>query len=188
MLRKILAVAALVVAASPVQAAEPYKVDTVHSSVIFRVKHMNVSYAYGRFNEIVGTFDLDETNPAQSKLDIKVATASIDTASKAREGHLQGPDFFSAKQFPIISFKSTKVAKTSEGAFDVTGDLTLHGVTKPLTLKIEPSGTGKGMKGEKLAGFETTFSIKRSEFGMTNMTGAIGDDVRLIVSIEGNRP
>ena len=188
MLRQTFVFALLAAAVAPIQAAEPYKVDSVHSAVIFRVKHMNVSHAYGRFHEIGGTFDLDETNPAQSKIDIKVPASSIDTASKLREIHLQGPDFFSTKQFPTISFKSTEVAKTSDGAFVVTGDLTLHGVTKPVTLKVEPSGTGKGMKGEKLAGFETTFSIKRSDFGMTNMTGVIGDDVRLIVSIEGNRP
>ena len=87
-------------------AAEPYKVDAVHSAVIFRVKHMDASYAYGRFNELTGTFNLDEPDAAKGAMDFTVATASIDTNNAKRDQHLKSPDFFNAKEFPKITFKS----------------------------------------------------------------------------------
>src|SRR5215212_9781855 len=117
MLRKLVVSAAVVsgvglVLGTPAGAAGPaYKVDTVHSTAIFRVKHMNTSYAYGRFNDISGQFSLDDQDPAQSRFDFVVKTDSIDTASANRDKHLKGPDFFNAVQYPTITFKSKSVAK-----------------------------------------------------------------------------
>lgn len=167
--------------------AETYKVDPVHSSNWFRIKHLNVTYFYGRFSEVAGTYTLDEANPAGSSFDIQIKTESIDTHNDARNKHLKSADFFDAEKYPEISFKSTSVKKTGEKEYEVKGDLTLHGVTKPLTVKVEYTGAGPGMKGEYRSGFETTFDIERSDFGMNTMQGPLGDDVPLTVSIEGIR-
>lgn len=168
-------------------ASGAYTVDAVHSTVIFRIKHMNAGYSYGRFNDLAGTFLLDDARPEASSIAITVQTESIDTANEKRDQHLRSPDFFSAKEFPTITFKSTQVKK-SGSAFEVVGDLTLHGVTKPVTATVEPSGTGKGRQGESLAGLEARFTIKRSDFGMTTyLPTALGDEVNLIVALEGAR-
>jgi polyisoprenoid-binding protein YceI len=167
-------------------AADVYKADASHSSIVYRVKHMNASYAWGRFNDIAGSFALDEANPTASRFEFQVKTGSIDTANAKRDQHLKSPDFFNAVQFPVISFKSQNVAKSGE-AYEVTGDLTLHGVTKPVSVRVTPTGTAKGPAGKPIAGIEATLNIKRSDFGMTNMVGPIGDDVSVIVSIEGSK-
>jgi len=164
--------------------AGTFTVDKVHSAVMFRVKHANASYAYGRFNDISGSFTIDEANPAACAFDFTVKVDSIDTANAARDGHLKGTDLFNAKQFPLITFKSKKVTSAGKGTYDVEGDLTLHGVTKPITVKIEHTGTAQ-MKGATIAGIETTFKIKRSDFGMKNMLNMLGDEVTVTVSSEG---
>lgn len=165
-------------------AGETYQADTAHSSVVFRVKHMNTSYAWGRFNDITGTFSLDKANPAEIKLAFQVKTESIDTANAKRDQHLKGPDFFNAVQYKTISFVSKSVEPDGD-AYEVTGDLTLHGVTKPVTVKLTPSGEGAGPGGGRIAGIEATFLVKRSDFGMNKMVGPVGDDVTVIVSVEG---
>ncbi|SIN73304.1 Polyisoprenoid-binding protein YceI [Singulisphaera sp. GP187] len=168
-------------------AAQAYKVDTVHSATVFRVKHMNTSYSYGRFNDISGQFSLDEKDPKNAHLDIVVKTDSIDTANANRDKHLKSPDFFNAVQYKTISFKSKSVAKSGADTFQVHGDLTLHGVTKPLALTVTRTGAGKDMKGKPVAGFETEFAIKRSDFNMNKMLEGIGDDVKIVVSVEGGQ-
>jgi polyisoprenoid-binding protein YceI len=166
-------------------AADTFTADPVHSAVVFRVKHMNTSHSWGRFNDIAGKFSIDDSDPAQSQFAFTIKTASIDTNSAARDQHLKSPDFFNAVQFPTISFKSTGVTRASDGTYEVTGDLTLHGVTKPVRAKVVPTGTGKDMKGAPTAGIDASFIVKQSEFGMTKMVGPIGDDVWVNVSIEG---
>jgi len=180
---------ALLSAAAP--AAESYKVDNVHSTVIFRVKHMDASYAYGRFNEMAGSFSIDEADPARTTLDFQVTADSVDTNSAKRDQHLKGPDFFNAKEFPKITFKSKDVKKVGKDAYEVVGDLTLHGVTRPVTVKVAAIGTAKRpvvMGGGYAAGFEGQFVVNRSDFGMKGMVGPIGDEVRVTVSVEGTRP
>jgi polyisoprenoid-binding protein YceI len=180
-------VAALVLLAlwTPARAAETFAVDPVHSTVIFRVKHMGTSYSYGRFNTISSKFSIADGGT----FEVAVKTASVDTGDGKRDQHLRGPDFFNAVQFPTMVFKSVKIAKASEGsdAYDVTGNLTLHGVTRPVTVRFEKTGDGQGMRGERTLGLEGTFMLKRSDFGMKGMTGAVGDDVRVIVSFEGSQ-
>lgn len=183
---RILTLAATLAAclAAPAIAAT-YKVDTVHSTVIFRVKHANASYAYGRFNNITGSFTIDAAKPAASSFDFTIKVDSIDTGAPDRDAHLKKTDFFNAAQFPTITFKSKKVAAADKGTFDVTGDLTMHGVTKPITVKISHTGTAPGMRGGEIAGIESTFTIKRSDFGMKGGMGMLGDDVTVTVSSEG---
>jgi len=136
---------------SAVQAAETFEIDPVHSSISFKVRHLNVADFYGRFNEIKGTVSFDKDAPEKSSVTAEVAVESIDTHNDKRNQHLKSPDFFNAKQFPAISFKSTKVEKDGDD-FKVTGDFTLHGVTKSITVEFEKVGEGKGMQGEMRAG------------------------------------
>jgi polyisoprenoid-binding protein YceI len=165
------------------QAADTYKADTTHSSTVFRVKHMNASYSWGRFNDLTGSFAIDEANPTESRFEFQVKADSVDTADAKRDQHLKSPDFFNVVQFPTITFKSQSVTKTGN-AYEVTGDLTLHGVTKPITLKIVPTGKSKNQMGAPIIGIESSFNIKRSDFGMSKMVGPIGDDVWVNVSVE----
>ena len=165
-------------------AAETYSADPVHSSVVFRVKHMNTSYAWGRFNDLSGSFTLDPADPAKSKMAFTIKAGSVDSNSKIRDNHLKSPDFFNVVQYPEITFASKSVAKASNG-YQVDGMLTFHGVTKPISFVIASTGTGKDMKGNAIAGIDTNFVLKQSDFGITKMAAAIGDEVNVIVSIEG---
>jgi polyisoprenoid-binding protein YceI len=178
-------------AAQPAAAETPgaFQIDGVHSSVVFRIKHNNVSYFYGLFSDISGTFVLDPENPGNSAIDATVNADSVTSANEKRDGHLKSADFFNVAEFPTVTFKSNSVRKTGENTFEATGDLTLHGVTKPLTVTIEKVGEAQGRRGGTLAGFETKFTVKRSDFGMTyGIDGnALSDEVNMIVSVEGVR-
>jgi polyisoprenoid-binding protein YceI len=167
-------------------ASETYQADPVHSSVIFRVKHANTAYFWGRFNEITGAFALDSADPSQVKLQFEVKAASVDTGNAKRDQHLKGPDFLNAVQFPTITFASKSVEK-SDKAYLVTGEMTLHGVTKPITVHLWPTGTGKGPTGAAIGGIEANVTIHQSDFGITKMAGMIGDDVWINISVEGVR-
>ncbi|MBV9491815.1 MAG: YceI family protein [Verrucomicrobia bacterium] len=167
--------------------ADAYQIDPVHSSVLFKVRHLNVADFYGRFNEVSGTITLDNADPGNDVIDVEIKTDSLDTHNDKRNQHLKSPDFFNAKQFPTITFKSTKVEKAGDDTYKVTGNLTLHGVTKPLTAEFKKTGEGKGMQNEYRAGGTTEFTIKRSDFGMNFMPNVAGDDVGLILSLEGIR-
>lgn len=168
------------------RAADVYVADPVHSSVVFRVKHANTTYFWGRFNHIEGKFTLDSIDPGAVNLEFEVKTASVDTANADRDKHLKGPDCFNAVQFPTIRFKS-KSAVTKGSGYEVQGDLSLHGVTKPVSVHLTPTGTGKGPTGKEIGGIEATFSIKQSDFGMTKMAPLIGDIVFVSVCVEGIR-
>ena len=167
--------------------ADLYKVDAVHSSVVFRVKHLGVVHVYGRFNEISGTITFDKENPSKSAVDFTVPVESIDTHVQKRDQHLKSPDFFNAKEFPIVTFKSKEVKKTGEDIYQMTGDFTLHGVTKSLTIDFKKGGEAKGMQNEYRSGGETQFTIKRSDYGMNFMLNGVGDEVNVMVAIEGVR-
>jgi len=171
-------------AALTAQGADTFKIDPVHSSVIFSIKHLGVTDFYAVFKEISGTVTFDKADPAKSSVELTVPVESVDSRNPKRDQHLKSPDFFNAKQFPTLSFKSKKVEASGE-TYKVSGDFTLHGVTKPITIEFKKGAEGKGMEGEVRGGGETRFTIKRSDYGMTFMPGALGDDVNIIVSIEG---
>lgn len=176
---------ALLALALPALAADTYQVDAEHASVVFKVKHLGMSYTWGRFNQVAGTFTLDEERPAASRLEIVIQTTSVDTGNARRDRHLRSADFFDAEQFPEIRFVSKQVARRESNLWEVTGDLTLHGVTRPLTVQITKIGAGADPWGNHRAGGELTFTIKRSDFGMGGMQEAAGDEVTLFVSLEG---
>jgi polyisoprenoid-binding protein YceI len=166
---------------------ETFRVDPVHACVWFRINHLNIANFYGRFNEIGGTFILDKNDSKACSLDMEVKTASIDTNNADRDKHLKAPDYFDAEKHPTITYKSRRFKKVSDTRYEVLGDLTLRGVTKPLIIRLEHTGSGQDPWGNYRAGIETTFTIKRSDFGMTAMPGALGDEVRLTVALEGIR-
>jgi len=171
-------------AAVSAPAAVTYTVDSVHSSVVFSTMHLGTSRFYGRFNQIGGTFTVDADKAENSKVSIEIDIGSIDSNNKGRDEHLRGPDFFDAKQFPTAKFESKTVTKSGDKTWKVVGDLTLHGVTKSIVIPMEQTGTGKGREGESLIGFHGTFRINRSDFGIKFMTGGLGEEVSMIVSVE----
>jgi len=170
--------------------AESYAIDAAHTSVIFGISHLGYSYTYGRFNKVSGGYQLDRANPAASQFQLVIDAASIDTNDPKRDEHLRGPDFFNAKQFPVISFQSARIVpkQSDRGTiYEVTGNLTIHGVTRQVTLPIQKQGEGKGPYGNYRTGFLCQTSLKRSEFGMTNMIPMAGDEVAVTISFEGVR-
>lgn len=178
-----LTAAALVLGAAGLLAADVYKVDPDHVAVYFKVSHLGFSTTYGRFNDVKGEFTLDEAG-AGSKLELTIATESIDTGNARRDAHLKNADFFDAKQFPAITFKSKSMKKAGDKRWDVVGDLTLHGVTKTLEVQVQQQNTGE-MRGQTRTGGDLTFALKRSDYGITYGLPAVGDDVTLMISIEG---
>ncbi len=164
---------------------QAFNVDSVHSSVVFRIKHFDVSYFYGRFNRVTGKVEFDAEDPVNSSFLIEIKADSVDTNSGQRDRHLKSPDFFNAREFSSIIFKSTRVSRRGDNRLEVGGDLTMHGVTRPLSLSLDYVGP-KDARGKSLMGFETTFTIKRSDFGMNTYIAAkaLGDEVKLFVSLE----
>ncbi len=166
-------------------ATETYKVDPTHSSIVFKIKHLKISNTYGHFNNISGTIIADKDVPGNSSVEISVNSNDIDTNNAKRDKHLKSLEFLNIGKFKTISFKSTNVKKISESSIEVTGNLTLLGTSKKKTVIVNYIGSGKDSWGGYRSGFETTFTIKRSDFGMNTMIGPIGDKVTVIVNVEG---
>ncbi|MBK7405340.1 MAG: YceI family protein [Phycisphaerales bacterium] len=172
-------------------AAPSYQADPVHSSVIFNIRHVGVTSFYGRFNDFSGSFTFDPASAASGAFEFEVKTESVDTHNQKRDDHLRSADFFNARQFPTITFKSTAIKPAGDNTFKLTGDLTLQGETRPVTADLEWLGTGTGPTGGPIGSFEARFEIKRSDFGMSKYlapdnsdSGGLGNTVKLIVSIE----
>jgi len=167
-------------------AVETYTIDPVHSTVSFSLRHL-VSKFTGNFGKLTGTVVVDRDNLDKSSVDAVVDIASINTASEKRDNHVKSPDFFDLAKYTTATFKSTAWKKTGEDTFDVTGNLTLKDVTKPVTLKVKLLAFGEGMGGTKLVGWEITGAIKKSDFGLAGpamLSKALGDDVTLSIGVE----
>jgi polyisoprenoid-binding protein YceI len=164
-----------------------YKIDDVHSSALFRVHHLGAGKFWGRFNAVSGSMSFDAAGEPTS-FDVSIATDSVDTAEPKLDGHLKSPDFFNTKEFPTMTFKSDSVSKKPDGSLEVTGSLTMHGVTKKITAALEVTGIADMGMGAR-AGVEATFTVNRSDFGMRYglEKRTLGDAVRVIVSLEGIR-
>jgi polyisoprenoid-binding protein YceI len=179
-------VLSLVALAPALAAPKVYEIDTTHSSVGFKIRHI-VSRVPGAFNEFQGEITYDEADPTQSKVSAEIDVKSLDTASGNRDEHLKSPDFFDAEKFPKISFVSKSVQAKGKDAFAVAGDLTMHGVTKPVTLDVKYLGA-LGTK----AGFEAKTTVNRMDFGVAwnraiEGGGAVlGDEVEITLLIEAN--
>jgi polyisoprenoid-binding protein YceI len=186
-LRRLFYVLGLCVLSSSVLVAAPerYKIDTTHSSVSFKIRHLGVSWVQGMFKDYEGEVLFDPEKPEASSVTVTVKAASVDTGNEKRDNHLRNADYFHVEKFPTLSFKSTKVEKTGENRYKVTGDFTLLGVTKPLVVDFIATDEIEGMRGEKRRGGETSFTIKRSDFGMKQSIGPIGDEVHVSLSFAG---
>jgi polyisoprenoid-binding protein YceI len=165
-----------------------WEVDGVHSSVVFRVKHMNTAWFQGTFEKVSGRVVLDPSKPEAGSVTISIPVDGIDTNNAQRDEHLKGPDFFNGKENPTIAFTSTKITKKGD-QFEVTGDLEMAGKKKSVTLVVEKTGEGD-MRGKPIMGWMSTFTVKRSDFGMTYGVdkNALGDDVTLMVALETTQP
>ena len=185
------AVFGLAFVASPVNAApQTYKIDPVHSTIGFKVRHL-VGKVTGRFGEVSGIIRIDSDHPETSSVEASIQVRSIDTGNAKRDGHLKSADFFDAAQFPVITFKSKKVNVVDKANADVVGDLTIHGVTKEVTLHVQFLGLAKGPDGTPQTGWEAATKINRTEFGLiwnklVEGTAMIGEDVDISLQIESD--
>jgi polyisoprenoid-binding protein YceI len=168
----------------PDMPAGVYDIDSVHSTALFRVQHMGAGQFWGRFNDVKGTVNYTPKKKEHFAFDINIDLESVDSGNSKLDGHLKSPDFFNAKEFKNMTFKSTEVERLGQTVWDVTGDLTMNGVTKSVVAVVRFTGTAD-MRGRR-CGFEAEFDINRSDFnhnwGVEN--GALGNKVRVIVGIE----
>ncbi|KAB1073495.1 YceI family protein [Methylobacterium planeticum] len=160
-----------------------YAVDPGHTQVGWRVSHMGLSNYAGGFSEVSGSLELQPKDPAAAKLSVKIPVASVTTTSAKLTDELKGDQWLDAGKFPEMTFVSTKVAPAGKDRAKVTGDLTLHGVTRPVTLDVALVGAGANPLNQKYTvGFEATGTLKRSEFGVKTYVPLIGDELHLIIA------
>jgi polyisoprenoid-binding protein YceI len=175
-----------------VHAEDTYKIDPVHSSISFKVRHF-FSYVSGSFKKFEGTINVDPDHPEKSSVTATIDAASIDTRNDKRDEDLRSPDFFDVAKFPTITFKSKSVKQTGADSGDILGDLTMHGVTKEITLHVKFLGKGKGMGNKPISGWQVTPDpIKRSDYGLTwnkmvEGTAAVGEEVTISIDIEADK-
>ena len=166
-------------------AGDEYKVDNGHSAVIFKAQHFGAGYTYGRFNEFEGGFEAE--GETLESINVTVQAASVDTNIAKRDGHLANADYLNAKEFPAITFTSTSIGAKGEGVFAVTGDLTLHGTTKSVTVDMTHTGEGKDPFGGYRQGWEGSFMVDAHEYGVGVDQKGSGKDITLILAIEGTK-
>jgi polyisoprenoid-binding protein YceI len=170
-------------------ATSTWNVDASHSQVGFAVKHLVISNVRGEFRTYQGKVVLDESDVTKSTVEATIDVNSLDTKVADRDAHLKNADFFDVAKYPSITFKSTKVAKAGKDGLKVTGDLTLHGVTKPVVLDVATTSAVKGMYGETRRAFAATTKISRKDYGLTwnklvEAGPAIGDEVTIALDLE----
>lgn len=184
---------ALLLAAQALATPQTYEIDPVHSRVEFTIRHM-FSKVTGDFGSFHGTINYDASAPAASTVVAEIDAASIDTNNDRRDGHLKSPDFFDVAKFPALSFTSTKLTPISDGKFKVEGNLTMHGVTKPVVLDAAFLGAGPGLDGVTRAGFEGLTKVDRKDYGIVwnkaldQGSTLLGDDVAISLEIEAVVP
>tara|TARA_R100001129_G_scaffold170896_2_gene140677 strand:- start:507 stop:1115 length:609 start_codon:yes stop_codon:yes gene_type:complete len=178
-------VAGLSGAAFSAQAADTYKLDPTHTSVLFIVNHLGFSDYQGRFNGVTGELTLDRENPSASSATITIDLNQIDSGVEALDNHMKTADFFNVEEFPTATFTSTSVELVGDNAATVTGDLTLLGETKPLVLDVSLSGEGTHpMTGDEVVGFSADGVVTRTDYGMDFLVPGVGDEVTLQISSE----
>lgn len=190
MLKRTIATLALAVTlfAGPLLAAE-YQIDRQgqHAFINFKISHLGYSWLYGTFKDFTGTFSYDENAPDAGKVQVSIQTASVDTNHAERDKHLRSDDFLNVSEFPTATFESTSIQTTGSNTADITGNLTLNGVTKPVVIKAKLTGQGPDPWGGYRAGFEgsTTFALK--DFNIKKNLGPASQQVEMILSVEGVR-
>jgi polyisoprenoid-binding protein YceI len=177
--------------AAPALAQSTWEIDPAHSSIQFGVRHLMISTVRGKFPKFTATVVGDEKEPAKARVEATIDAASLDTGEPKRDEHLKSADFFDVAKYPMLTFKSTKVEAAGDQRFKLYGDLTMHGVTKPVVLDVEATPEVKGMRGETRAGAHATTKVNRKDFGINwskTMDGGgvvVGDDVDVTIEVEG---
>ena len=164
---------------------ETYKIDPVHSSVNFTIRHF-FSNVPGSFAKVEGVVAVDRDDLTKSTVEATIGIASITTNNEKRDAHLRSDTFFDAEKYSTATFKSTAWAKTGDDTYDVTGDLTIKGVTKPVVLHVTSLGFGPGMNGAQLSGWSATTTLNRNDFGLTAFPKVLGDDVPVTINVEAD--
>lgn len=160
-----------------------YTIDPNHSAVVFKIGHLGVSKVVGRFNAFTGGFAVSDAGALESA-SVTVQVTSVDTAVARRDNHLRTADFFNVAQFPTMTFVSTSVQSLDDDSFEVVGNLTLHGVTRSVTVPMRKLGTMRDGQGVSHIGAEGQLTVKRTDFGMSNMLDQVGDDVEISLNFE----
>lgn len=183
-----LALAGLLATTAPVQAAD-YAIDTkgAHAFVSFRVSHLGTSWLLGRFNTFDGDFSYDSANPDASVVNVEIDTTSVDSNHAERDKHIRGADFLDVSKYPKATFNSTSFKSNGNGTAKMTGDLTLHGVTKTITIDVSKVGEGEDPWGGYRAGFSGTTEIKMKDFGINYNLGPLSETVYMDLQVEGIR-
>ena len=182
----------LLAVAAPALAESVWDIDPAHTSVQFSIRHMMISNVRGEFTKVSGTVRGDEADPAHAQVEASIETSSIDTREPKRDEHLRSPDFLDVAKYPTMTFKSKKIEKTGDRRYKVTGDLTLHGMTREVVLDVEgPTAPMKDPRGSLRAGAEATAKINRQDFGIAwskTLDGGgvmVGDEVAITIDVEG---
>ncbi len=186
--RRLVLAALIAAACATAQAAEKYDIDPTHTQVQFTYNHLGFSNITGRFDQVQGEFQFDAADPTQSSVSITIPVASLSTGVAKLDEHLLKADFFDATQFPTATFNSTGVTAAGEGKLAVAGDLTIHGVTRPVVLDVTINGVGiHPMRKLPAAGFDARAKIRRSDFGVGAYVPAVGDEVTLSITVEATQ-
>ena len=177
-------------AASPITGVTTWTIDPVHSLVEFAVKHLMIATVRGRFGDIKGTVQYDDSNPKNSQAEIEIPVTTIDTRTEQRDNHLRSPDFFDVERFPTLKFKSKRIDGDVNGEFTLVGDLTIRDQTREIALDVEFQGRTKDPWGGDRMGFEASGKINRKDFGLhwnqalDSGGWVLGDDIKMTIAVE----
>ncbi len=182
-------ISTFVLAISASAQVETWQIDPAHTAAQFAVRHMGLSTVRGAFTKTSGTVQYDPADPSKTSIDVTIDAASVNTRVEMRDNDLRGPNFFDVQKYPTLAFKSKRAESAGKGKLKITGDLTLHGVTKEVVLDVEgPSGPAKDPRGNTHMGASATATVSRKEFGMSAMAGMIGDDIQITIDVELVKP
>lgn len=182
-------VAVLALAVSAAAQVETWNLDPFHSAAQFAVRHNGISTVRGAFAKLTGTVQYDPSDPTKTVVEATIDTNSVDTRVEPRDKDLRSPNFFDVEKFPTITFKSKRVESAGKGKLKVTGDLTIHGVSKEVVLDVDgPVGLYKDQRGNHHIGASATTQISRKDFGVVGAPGPVGDEVQILLDVEMVKP
>ncbi|HEY6183833.1 MAG TPA: YceI family protein [Terriglobales bacterium] len=188
-MKKMLLLAVLVFGTYAFAEPQTWQIDPAHSAAQFSVRHLAISTVRGAFEKTSGTVVYDSTDLSKTSIDASIDTASVNTRIQMRDNDLKGPNFFDVTKFPTITFKSKKVESAGQGKLRVTGDLTIHGVTKEAVLEVDgPSAAIKDPYGNSRMGASASTKINRKDFGVNGASTAVGDEIEIVLDIEMIQP
>jgi polyisoprenoid-binding protein YceI len=182
-------VAVVALAVSAAAQVDTWNLDPFHSAAQFAVRHNGISTVRGAFGKLSGTVQYDPADPTKTVIEATIDANSVDTRVDPRDKDLRSPNFFDVEKFPTITFKSKRVESAGKGKLKVTGDLTIHGVTKEVVLDVDgPNGPNKDPRGNQHMGASATTQISRKDFGVSGAPGGVGDDVQITLDVEMVKP